>query len=52
MKQKEKTALTKMQKEHHRKSGLTDTELKYLKSAGLNKEILHRLKKKTGGRAK
>ena len=44
MKQKEKTAFTKMQDEKNRKSRLTDTELDYLKSAGLSKKELNVLK--------
>ena len=44
MKQKEKTAFTKMQNEKNRKSRLTDTELDYLKSAGLSKKELDVLK--------
>jgi len=52
MKKEEKTALTKMRQEKNRKSGLTDTELGYLKAAEFPKKKLEKLRIKTGGRVK
>ena len=44
MKKEEKKEFKKMQDEKNRKSRLTDTELDYLKSAGLSKRELNVLK--------
>jgi beta-xylosidase len=52
MKQKEKTALTKMQKEFNRKSGLTDTQIKYVKASEFPKKTIDKIKIKTGRRVK
>ena len=41
-----------MQKEFNRKSGLTDTQIKYVKASEFPKKTVEKIKKKTGGRIK